>query len=29
MWVVFLLLLLLPFPFSLHAKDLNVLENAV
>jgi hypothetical protein len=29
MWVVFLFLLVLPFPFSLHAKDLGVLENAV
>jgi hypothetical protein len=29
MWVVFLLLLMLPFPFSLHAQDLGVLENAV
>jgi hypothetical protein len=29
MWGAFLLLLLLLIPFSVHAEDLGVLENAV
>jgi hypothetical protein len=29
MWVLFLLLLLLPFPLSVDAEDRGVLENAV
>jgi len=29
MWGAFLLLLLLPIPFFVHAEDLGVLQNAV